>query len=403
LEIVPFKAVRPTRDKVSLVTSRSYEDYTPAELAAQLDFNPLSFLHVLSPAYTGLQSSGIERRYRLVHQRYKSFKDDRILVQDAEPAFYLHRIVSNGYVFNGIVAAASVTDIKSDVIKKHEDTLEYRVRLFKDYLGISGFNTEPVLISYPPSPEIAKWIGIASQRQPDFEFSTTRREVHCLWKIDAEDDIRLLQNEFGKIPAAYIADGHHRSASAEMLFDDAGYETDAKKHFMVCLIAEDNVRIYPYNRLIRDLNGLDHATFLQKLSKDFAVASKGAQWLPGHRHQWGMYLGGNYYKLTLKEDVDNGTPLDRLDAQILYGRILKPILGIEDLRNDDRIEYVSGKLPAQTLQARVDEGEFELAFFLFAADMPQVRAIADAGQVMPPKSTFIEPKFRSGLVVYEIS
>jgi uncharacterized protein (DUF1015 family) len=403
LEIIPFRAVRPTRDKVSLVTARSYDDYTPAELAAQLEFNPLSFLHVLSPAYTESQKTSAERRFRLVHQRYQSFKQDRIMVQDPQPAFYLHQIAGNGHTFNGIIAAASVADIKRNVIRKHEDTLEYRVKLFKDYLGVSGFNTEPVLIAYPSNAEISQWIGQATQREPDFEFSTTRHQVHCLWKIDAEDDIRLVQEAFGKIPAAYIADGHHRSASAEMLCDDQAYSTDAKKHFMAFLIAEDNVVIYPYNRLIRDLNGLDRTSFLQRISEDFVVSSKGSQWrLPARKHEWGMYLGGTYYTLELKEGPDDSSPLEGLDAQILFERILKPVLGIEDLRNDDRIDYVSGKLPAQTLGLRVDDGEFELAFFLYPADMPQICAIADAGQVMPPKSTYIEPKFRSGLLVYEI-
>jgi uncharacterized protein (DUF1015 family) len=402
LEIKPFKAVRPTRDKVSLVTSRSYDDYSPAELAAQLEFNPLSFLHVLNPAYAEAQKTGHERRFRLVRQRYEAFKQDNILRQDDKPAFYLHRIASNGNIFTGLIAAASIADYKADVIKKHEDTLEYRVRLFKEYLQISGFNTEPVLIAYPENRDVRARLEKVTASPPDFEFSTTRREMHFLWKIDDAGDVAFLRDAFGGMDTVYIADGHHRSASAEMLFDDENYTSPAKPYFMAFMIPDDDVRIYPYNRLIRDLNGLTAEQFIRRLEADFLVERTDTQRAPQKRHQFSMCLRGESYLLSLASDPDYATPLNRLDAQILYEKILRPVLGIEDLRNDDRIEYVSGKFPMQGLTGRVDDGEFDLAFFLHPAGMAEVRDIADAGQVMPPKSTFIEPKFRSGLVIYEM-
>ena len=402
-QIIPFQAVRPTRDKVSLVTSRSYDEYSPAELAAQLEFNPLSFLHVLNPAYTNQQKTAFEKRFRLVHQKYAEFKQEGILVQDEKPAVYIHKIVSRTHTFTGIIVGTSIADYKSDVIKRHEDTLQYRVELFKDYLKFSGFNTEPVLMTYPDNDQLSDWLDRKTKTLADFEFSTTRKDVHYLWKIDNENDIALLQKTFSDIGNIYIADGHHRSASAEMLYDE---QPSAENHdyFMSFLIADSNVRIYEYNRLIKDLNGLSKAEFLKKLSEYFLIEIKSQQLFhPNRKHEFGMYLDGEFYALTLMaEKCSFKSPLDRLDAQILYDKVLSPILGIADLRNDERIEYLPGKLPVTEIMKKVDDGEFELGFILFPSAIDEIKAIADAHQIMPPKSTYIEPKFRSGLVVYEL-
>jgi uncharacterized protein (DUF1015 family) len=402
-QIIPFKAVRPTRDKVSLVTSRSYDEYSPAELAAQLEFNPLSFLHVLNPAYTNQQKTAFEKRFRLVHQKYVEFKQENILVEDETPAVYIHKIVSKNHTFTGIIVGTSINDYKSDIIKRHEDTLEYRVELFKDYLKYSGFNTEPVLMTYPDNETLENWIAEKTKSLADFEFSTTRKDIHYLWKIDGAADIAFLQKTFEDIGDLYIADGHHRSASAEMLYDE---NPEAENHdcFMSFLIADSNVRIYEYNRLIKDLNGLTKAEFLKKLSEYFVIEIKTQQLFhPGKKHEFGMYLDNDFYALALKKErCIFTTPLDSLDAQILYDKVLAPILGITDLRNDERIEYVPGKHPVTEIQKQIDDEEFELGFILYPSDINEIKAIADAHLIMPPKSTFIEPKFRSGLVIYEL-
>lgn len=402
-QIIPFKAVRPTRDKVSLVTSRSYDEYSPAELAAQLEFNPLSFLHVLNPAYTNQQKTAFEKRFRLVHQKYVEFKHEQILVQDEKPAVYIHKIRSKNQVFTGIIVGTSINDYKTDVIKRHEDTLAYRVELFKDYLKYSGFNTEPVLMTYPDNPALENWIADKTKTLADFEFSTTRKDVHYLWKVDNADDIAFLQDTFAAIGDLYIADGHHRSASAEMLYDE-NPAAENHDYFMSFLIADSNVKIYEYNRLIKDLNGLSKAEFLKKLSEYFLIEIKTQQLFhPNRKHEFGMYLDNEFYALTLKkEKCVFDTPLDSLDAQILYDKVLSPILGITDLRNDERIEYVPGKQPVTEIKKQIDDEEFELGFILYPSDINEIKAIADAHLIMPPKSTFIEPKFRSGLVVYEL-
>ena len=404
-KIVPFKAVRPTRDKVCLVTCRSYEEYVNAELAAQLDFNPLSFLHILKPAYTNQESVSFEKRYRQVHQKYEDFKNEVILVKDKKPALYIHKIVTKTQSFTGIIAGTSVADYCNNIIKKHEDIIAFRVRLLKDYMKYSRFNTEPVLMTYPDNKTIENWIFNCTQKLADFEFSTTKKEIHYLWKIEDTLEINWLQNIFEKTESLYIADGHHRTEALKLLSEEnKGAENQATNHILSYLIAENNVKIYEFNRLVKDLNGLSKEDFLLALAKDFTVNNKLQQpFQPTEKHQFGMYLDTEFYSLDLKSKNENfETALDSLDTQILYKKVLLPILAIEDLRNDERIEYLSGKQSVQEVKNKIDQGEFEIGFIMYPSNISEIKALADANLIMPPKSTYIEPKFRSGLVVYEL-
>lgn len=404
-KIVPFKAVRPTRDKVCLVTCRSYEEYVNAELAAQLDFNPLSFLHILKPAYTNQESVSFEKRYRQVHQKYEDFKNEVILVKDKKPALYIHKIVTKTQSFTGIIAGTSVADYQNDTIKKHEDIIAFRVRLLKEYMKYSKFNTEPVLMTYPDNKTIENWIFNCTQKLADFEFSTTKKEIHYLWKIEDTLEINWLQNIFEKTESLYIADGHHRTEALKLLSEEnQDSENQATNHILSYLIAENNVKIYEFNRLVKDLNGLSKEDFLAALTKDFTVENKLQQpFQPSEKHQFGMYLDSEFYSLDLKSKNENfETALDSLDTQILYKKVLLPILAIEDLRNDERIEYLSGKQSVLEVKNKIDQGEFEIGFIMFPSNISEIKALADANLIMPPKSTYIEPKFRSGLVVYEL-
>lgn len=404
-KIIPFKAVRPTRDKVSLVTSRSYDEYSPAELASQLDFNPFSFLHVLNPAYVNQQKIGLEKRFKLVAQKYHDFKEEQILIKEDKPVFFIYEIQSKNQQFTGIIAGTAIADYQNNVIKKHEDTLQYRVELFKDYLHQTGFNTEPVLITYPDNPELTAWIAQKKQGDSLYEFATTKREKHILWKIDDDAEIAWLMQQFDTIENLYIADGHHRSASAELLYEqDHASGNNNLNYFMSFLIAESNVKIYEYNRIIRDLNGLSKTAFLEALSAEFWIKNKEQQlWKPSKKFEFGMYLDGEFYALLLKDEHSFTSVLERLDAQILYEKVLHPILGIGDLRNDERIDYIPGKLSIVTIKEVIDEGEFEVGFMLFPTDISEIKSLADNNLIMPPKSTYIDPKFRSGLVVYELA
>jgi len=403
-KLIPFKAVRPSPDKVSLVTSRSYDEYSAAELASQLDFNPFSFLHILNPAYVNQQKIGLEKRFKLVAQKYNDFKAEEILIREENPVLYLYEIQSKNRNFTGIIGGTSIEDYRNNVIKKHEDTLQYRVELFKDYLHQTGFNTEPVLITYPDNFELNKWINQKKLTHSLYEFSTTKKEKHTLWKIDDLKEIKWLQNEFEKVGDLYIADGHHRSASSLLLYDqDRNLGNENLNSFMSFLIAESNVKIYEYNRIIRDLNGYSKDDFIIELSKNFWIKNKEQElWKPTKKFEFGMYLDGEFYSLTLKDENNFDTILESLDAQILYKTVLQPILGITDLRNDERIDYIPGNQSIITIKEVIDEGEFEVGFMLFPTEITEIKALADNDLIMPPKSTYIEPKFRSGLVIYEL-
>jgi uncharacterized protein (DUF1015 family) len=404
-KIIPFKAVRPTRDKVCLVSCRSYEEYVTAELAAQLDFNPLSFLHVLKPAYTNQETVSFEKRYRQVNQKYQDFKTEKILVKDKKPALYIHKIITNKHSFTGIIVGTSIDDYHNNKIKKHEETIAFRVQLLKDYMKFSEFNSEPVLMTYPDNKTLENWIFNRTQKLADFEFSSTKKEVNYLWKIDDALEINWIQNIFEKIDKLYIADGHHRSAAAALLSEENENSEDiAKDYLLSYLISENNVKVYEFNRLVKDLNGFEKETFIKELTKNFSVENlKQQPFQPTEKHQFGMYLDNEFYSLILRKEKNVfKTALESLDTQILYETVLLPLLAIKDLRDDERIEYVSGKQSILELKKIIDEGEFEVGFILFPSNINEIKALADADLIMPPKSTYIEPKFRSGIVIYEL-
>lgn len=403
-KIKPFKAVRPAPDKVALVTCRTYDDYSSAELAAWLSFNPYSFLHVIHPAYANTQKITLDKRFKGVAHKYQDFKDEEILIHEEQPVFYIYEIQSKGHVFTGIIAGASIDDYQKGRIKKHEDTLQYRVELFKDYLHQTHFNTEPVLITYPDSVAINTFIGLQKKHDPIYAFATPNKEKHTLWKIETQSEIDWLQEHFENIPNLYVADGHHRSASAELLFEqDKHLGNENLNYFMSFLIAESNVKIYEYNRIIRDLNSLTKDEFIKKLSDHFIIKPKNQElWKPQNKFEFGMYLDGSFYALFYKQNQKVTSVLENLDAQILYDTVLNPLLGIEDLRNDERIDYIPGKQSVSVIKDLVDEGEYEVGFMLYPTNMTEIKTIADSNLIMPPKSTYIEPKFRNGLVVYEL-
>lgn len=410
-KIIPFKAVRPTPDKVALVTCRNYDDYSQAELAAWLNFNPYSFLHVINPAFIHSQKITLDKRFKGVANKYLDFKNEGIFIEDKKAAFFIYEIQTKNQSFTGIVAGTAIEDYKKNVIKKHEDTLQYRVALFKDYLQQTGFNTEPVLITYPDKTEIKNWILEKKKEQPIYLFATTNKEKHILWRVDSDEEIAWLEKQFENIPELYIADGHHRSASAELLFEENKHKGNQNlNYFMSFLIAESDVKIYEFNRIIRDLNGYSKEDFILKLSKHFIIKNKKQElWKPQGKYEFGMYIDGDFYALFYKANdqdttinTNQNSILSNLDAQILYEKVLQPILGIDDLRNDERIEYIPGKQSILTLKELVDEGEFEVGFMLYPSDIAEIKTLADHNLIMPPKSTFIEPKFRSGLLIYEL-
>ncbi|MCM4161048.1 DUF1015 domain-containing protein [Antarcticibacterium flavum] len=408
-KILPFKAVRPTRDKAGLVASRPYEDYSNGELTAQLEYNPFSFLHIINPGYKFQHSIKGDKRFQLVKNRYLEFKEDNIFFKDEEPAYYIYKIITRANTYMGIIAAASVEDYENNCIRKHEDTIELRENLFKEYLKVVGFNTEPVLLTYPDSPVIGEILETATANRPEYEFSTYNKETHYLWRIDDKDTIATIQGEFEQMSCLYIADGHHRCASSYLLAKESkdnnpGHTgTEPYNSFMSFLIPESELKIYEFSRLITDLNGWSKEEFLVQLDEWFRIENRGQEvYYPSKKHHFNMYLEGEFYSLYLrKTNYEFTDSLSTLDTYILYDKILKPVLGIEDLRNDSRIAYIHGKNDLVEIKTQVDSGKYKVGFGMLPITIDEIKQVADEGLTMPPKSTYIEPKLRSGLTIYE--
>ncbi len=409
-KITPFKAVRPTRDKVSLLASRSYESYTQEQLESRLRDNPFSFLHIVNPGFKYHKEITGEARYQLVKNRYQEFKEDGVFMQEEKPSFYVYKIVNREEnVFHGIVAAASVEDYEKDIIKKHEDTLAQKEVLFKEYLKTVGFNAEAVLLTYPDNDELNAILEKVMETRAEYEFTTTYRDTHYVWGVDDPKTLKIIENIFKKIDSVYIADGHHRSASSYLLAKEL--QSENKNHsgkekynfFMSYLIPESELKIFEFNRLVKGLNGLSKEEFLIQLDTVFRIDKRGVDYYkPSKKHHFSMYLDGDFYSLYLRKDKYNfKNALEALDTFILYSSVLKPILGIEDPRHDNRIAYSHGKRDLAYVKSQVDSGEFTVGFGLVPITIEEMKQVADEGLTMPPKSTYIEPKLRSGVTIYE--
>tara|TARA_R110002049_G_scaffold76883_5_gene197154 strand:+ start:5306 stop:6544 length:1239 start_codon:yes stop_codon:yes gene_type:complete len=408
--VKPFKAVRATRDKVAMVSSKSYEIYSPEMLNSKLAFNPFTFLHVINPGYKyHKQDVSGELRFKLVHNRYLEFKEDEIFTQDKVPAFYIYKKITPTNSFCGIISATSVKDYHNNVIKKHEGTLKEREVLFENYLKNTGFNAEPVLLTYPDNDVISSIIKKYSAERAEYEFSTTDKESHFLWVVNNEDDIEKVTTAFKEIDTLYIADGHHRSTSSCLLADRLAKENlnhtgeEDYNFFMSYLLPESQLSIYEFNRFIKDLNGLTAQEFLIELDTVFRIENRNQElYKPKEKHHFSMYLNGEFYALYLRKSLYNFTDaLSKLDAQILYTTVLKPILGIEDIRNDSKIVYSQDKSDSLELKTKVDSGEFKVSFGMMPTTISELKEIVDADLLMPPKTTYIEPKLRSALTIYE--
>lgn len=402
-KILPFRAVRPTRDKVGLVATRAYQFYDQEGRDHRMARNPFSFLHIINPGYKFHKEIIGKQRFKLVGNRYQEFKEDGIFIQEEVPAFYVYKIIDrDNNIFCGIVAGASVQDYEDDVIKKHEETLQHREVLFKEYLETVGFNAEAVLLTYQDNLAISSVLKDVMTNRAEYEFTTTYRDTHYLWPVIETSRIKQLTEAFSAMDNLYIADGHHRSSSSALLAkSNPGKES--YQNFMSFLIPESELLIYEFNRLIKDLNGLDKEAFLIELDTHYRIENRGTiPYKPSKKHHFSMYLDGEYYSLYLRHKLRSfETPLERLDTQILYETVLKPILGIVDLRNDSRIDYVDGRREMSSLKDRIDNGEFAVSFGMLPVTIEALKEIADAGLKMPPKSTYIEPKLRSGVTIYE--
>jgi len=410
-KIKPFKAIRPTRDKVALATSRSYEVYSKKELKATLNYNPFSFLHIIKPGYAINNTLSGKKKFKLVHKTYTKFKKEKIYRKDEKPYYYLHQKSYKKDTFWGIIAIAHVEDYQNNNIKKHENTLKKREELFGNYLEIAGFNAEPILLTYPESNYLNTIYKKYAQQRSEYEFTTHTNRLHKLWIIKNTSEIAAIEKEFKKMKTIYIADGHHRCASSNYLAIKCKAQnknhvgSECYNYFMSYLISDSNLKISEFNRFVKDLNGLTKEEFLQKLQKFYEIKNKGTKlYKPTKKHHFSMYLDGEYYSLYLKNtNYKINNALSDLDTHIIYKTILKPILGIYNLKTDNRIKCMPAVYSKNQLKKEVDSKNFEVSFGLFPVSINQLKAVANEDLKMPPKSTYIEPKLRSGLTIFEIN
>ena len=404
-KIAPFKAIRPTRDKVSLVASRSYITYSKESLEDKLSNNPYTFLHIINPdAHAHFQASGIEK-FKLVKSKFVSFIKKGVFVKDKHKQYYIYqKIKSDGFVFTGIVGAASVEDYLNKTIKIHEQTIKKREVLFKNYLSVTGFNAEPVLLSYPNHPIIDDVLEQYTEQRAEYEFTTTDQDTHKMWLVNNEEDIKKISNSFLEVEHLYIADGHHRFASSAMLYKDkTSTNTHTSAHCMSFLIGEDQIRFLNFNRLVKDLNGLTPKEFVSKIRKRFIVKQMPSTHQPNQQDELSMYCDGQWYSLLLNDDsINRNDCVEKLDPAILNSTILKPILNITNLRTDKRVSFVDGSVGLQSIKESVDRHDYAVAFVLKPINFQQVMAVANEDKIMPPKSTYIQPKLRSGMLIYDL-
>jgi uncharacterized protein (DUF1015 family) len=407
--VKPFKAVRPSRDKVALVSSKSFDAYTDKELDAKLEFNPFTFLHIINPGYKYHQEFSGGQRFQMIHNRYEEFKENKIFIKEDVASFYIYESSDAHDSFCGIIASTAVDDYDNGTIKKHEGTIKKREQLFETYLKATGFNAEPVLLTYKDDENFNTSLEIIKKKRPEYEFSTTDKKLHRLWLVNDKENIKKIISFFENIEALYIADGHHRSASSSLLKKDLQEENikhtgnENYNYFMSYIIPESNLKISEFNRFIKGLNGLSIDELLIELDKSYRIEDRGEHYYkPSQKHHFSMYLGGKFYSLYLrKNSFLKEDPLSKLDAEILYRTILKPILGINNLDNNNRISYRNNKLDLLSIKTLVDDGQFDIGFGMLPITIDEMKKIADAKLIMPPKTSYIEPKLRSGLTMYE--
>ncbi|MGM0479458.1 MAG: DUF1015 domain-containing protein [Bacteroidota bacterium] len=410
-KIRAFRAVRPTRDKAHLVASRAVATYKPAILAAKLESNPYTFIHIIHPEYfeddDNRTAPNTPERFNKVKNKFEAFRKDGVFIQDEEEQLYVYRQTKGDAAFLGVIGGASAAEYQNDQIKKHEATLTSREEMFTNYLDIVGFNAEPVLLSHRKSEKVDELLHQISQKRPEYEFTTTDSTSHELW-LTTPEETKALQDAYEEIEAVYIADGHHRSASSVRLMDlhrERGDYAPEKNYnsFLSFFIDEERLQILPFNRICKSLNGLSPSEFIEKCKGVFDIEAINKQESINDLHVFHVYLNQQWYRFRLKDEYrDFGDAVDAIDAEILTRHILDPILGIKDLKIDDSISFVSGDKGKSAIEQAVDNNVYTIGFELYPVTVDQLTAVADEHKIMPPKSTWVEPKLRSGLTIYKI-
>ena len=394
--VKPFQAFRPTRDKVGLFATRTYLSYSEASLIDKLNNNPYTFLQIINPDYKNTKKEKGLEKFKLIKNKFREFFDKKIIIKDQEQSFYIYQQYKGEHKFEGIIGAVSVNDYKNGIIKKHEKTLVKREELFTKYLSSTGFNADPVLLSYKTNNIVNKLIDKCTNKRAEYEFTTSNKVLHKLWVVSDKDILLNISESFKKINSLYIADGHHRTASSARLS-----QNNNSKYFMSLLIDEDQLNIFSFNRIVKNINTLIPKDFLLKLEENFHVIKKENEYYPAIDKEISMYLEKSFYSLIPKKNSFKDNLVSKLSPSILSKNILEKILNLDD--NNKDIDYINGKIELDKIKSICDNSKNSIAFILKPISINIIKEIANNNLIMPPKSTYIEPKLRSGVTIYEIN
>ena len=411
--IKPFKGIRPPRQLAAQVASRPYDVLNSEEARREAEGNPLSLYHIIKPEidFAPDTDEHAPEVYAKAAENFRKFRDNGWLVQDDREHYYVYAQTMDGRTQYGLVVCASVDDYMTGKIKKHELTRRDKEEDRMKHVRVNNANIEPVFFAYPHHDELDRIVADVVKGEPEYDFTAPDGVGHHFWVISDEAAIRRITELFAAMPALYIADGHHRSAAAALVGDEKRRQNphhrgdEEYNYFMAVCFPDNQLTIIDYNRVVKDLNGLTDDEFLARLADHFDVERKGKEmYKPNKLHNFSLYLSGEWYSLTAHPDTyDDHDPIGVLDVTISSRYILDELLGIRDLRSDKRVDFVGGIRGLGELKRRVDSGEMRAALALYPVSMKQLIDIADSGNIMPPKTTWFEPKLRSGLVIHELA
>lgn len=412
MKVKPFKGIRPPRELVTEVASRPYDVLNSEEARAEAQGNPKSLYHIIKPEidFPAGTDEHDPRVYEKAVANFHDFMAKRWLVQDEKEYYYIYAQTMDGRTQYGIVIGANVDDYMASRIKKHELTRKDKEEDRMKHVRINNANIEPVFLAFHDNEVLDRIIREVAAGEPEYDFIAPDGFGHHFWVVRDPEQISAITSEFAKMPAMYIADGHHRSAAAALVGHEKALQNpnhtgnEEYNYFLAVAFPASHLRIIDYNRLMRDLNGLTPAELLGKLAADFIIEDKGEQtYHPAALHNFALYLEGHWYSLTARPGTyDDNDPIGVLDVTISSNLILHDLLGIEDLRTSKRVDFVGGIRGLEELKRRVDSGEMAAALALYPVSMKQLMDIADTGNIMPPKTTWFEPKLRSGLVIHSL-
>ena len=414
MKIRPFKGIRPPKDLVEQVESRPYDVLDSEEARAEAGDNEKSLYHIIKPEidFPVGTSEYDECVYQRAAENFARFQKEGWLKQEAEAMYYINAQTMNGKTQYGLVVGAAVEDYMTGRIKKHELTRRDKEEDRMKHVRVNDANMEPVFFAYPDNAVLDALVARLTKNEAEYDFIAPIDGFrHQFWLVSEDEDIQLITDTFAQMPAMYIADGHHRSATAALVGAEKAKQNpnhrgdEEYNYFMAVCFPASQLTILDYNRVVKDLNGMTEEQFLQALAQNFDVKAMGAEpYRASKLHQFSLYLGGQWYCLDLKAGLcDESDPIGSLDVSISSHLILDELLGIKDLRSDKRIDFVGGLRGLGELKRRVDSGEMKMALALYPVSMQQIMNIADSGNIMPPKATWFEPKLRSGLVIHKLS